>query len=85
MDAEHPTSPRHLLGRVAATLLALLLLYVLSIGPVVYLHVKLKRDFTVLDPFYVPLVWVIEHSSLGEPFYEYVSWWVRLAGGDPDN
>ena len=84
MDAEHPTSSSHLLGRVAATLLALLVLYALSVGPAIYLEVKLKIDFKVLDRFYAPLVWAIDHTQLDKPYYTYVSWWLRLAGEHPN-
>ena len=83
MDAEHPTSPRHLLGRVAATLLALLLLYPLSIGPAVYAAVKLKADPTMLYSFYAPMFWATEYTPLQQPRREYLRWWLRLAHGDP--
>ena len=82
MDAEHPTSPRHLLGRVAATLFALLLLYPLSEGPAVYLEVKLKIDSKVLDRLYAPLEWAIAGTPLERPMIEYENWWARLAGYD---
>ena len=83
MDAEHPTSPRHLLGRVAATLLALLLLYPLSAGPAVYLVLKSRRGFRVENRFYAPLEWAIQGTPLEQPCFEYREWWVRLAGGYP--
>ena len=82
MDAEHSTSPRHLLGRVAATLLALLLLYPLSQGPAFYLQVKLKRDIKVLNRCYKPLDWVIEGTPLEKPYGEYVFWWWSAAMPD---
>ena len=84
MDAEHPTSPRHLLGRVAATLLALLLLYPLSVGPAVYLDVKLKSDSRVFNRFYAPLLWATKDQPLDELRNDYVRWWVRLTGEYPD-
>ena len=84
MDAEHPTSPRQLLVRVAATLLALVVLYGLSAGPAVYLAPKLRPDSKVLAHFYAPLDWVLKHTPLEESYYEYLLWWVRLAGADPD-
>ena len=83
MDAEHPTSPRHLLGRVAATLLALVVLYPLSAGPVVYLAEKLRADSKVTGLFYEPLHWAIIGTPLEQPYVEYVYWWLRLAGGHP--
>ena len=80
MDAEHPTSPRHLLGRVVATLLALLLLYPLSAGPAVYLAIKLKSDFKLVDRFYAPLLWATHDAPLKQLLDDYVRWWSRLAG-----
>ena len=84
MDAEHPTSPRHLLGRVAATLLALLLLYPLSMGPAIYVAVKLRTGFRFQNRFYAPLYWAIDHTPLTAPYHKYRVWWTRLAGGNPD-
>ena len=84
MDAEHPTSPRHLLGRVAATLLALLVLYVLSTGPAIYVAFKLRLDAKVVHRFYAPFVWAIKDTPLEKPFVRYNAWWLRLAVGHQD-
>ena len=83
MDAEHPTSPRKLLLRVAATLLALLLLYVLSIGPAAYVVVKAHNYSKGALRFYAPLIWAIKGTPLEMPIVEYVGWWLRLAPEDP--
>ena len=80
MDAENPTSPRHHFIGVAAALLALLGLYVLSVGPVVYLNVKLRPDSEALGRFYLPLLWAVEYTHLDHLYSEYVSWWESLAG-----
>ena len=79
MDAEHPTSPSHLLGRVAATLLALLLLYPLSVGPAVYLAVRLRKEHNELFRFYGPLNWAIEGTPLEQICRAYGVWWGNLA------
>ena len=83
MDAEHPTSPRHLLGRVAATLLALLLLYPLSYGPAVYLEVKWGYDFRAVERFYAPLVWATDDTPLATPMQTYICWWTKRTGAVP--
>ena len=83
MDAEHPTSPRHLLGRVAATLLALLLLYPLSAGPAVYVAIKLGFDLRPVDRFYAPLAWAIDDTPLAPPMQTYIFWWVNRTGVVP--
>ena len=84
MDAEHPTSPRHLLGRVAATLLALLVMYVLSVGPAVCVAIKLEFSFRAVDHFYAPLLWATEAPPLQQLRYDYVRWWQWHTGVYPN-
>ena len=84
MDAEHPTSPRHLLGRVAATLLALLVMYVLSVGPAVCVALKLGFKFRAVDRFYAPLLWATEDPPLRQLRDEYVRWWQWHTGVYPN-
>ena len=81
MDAENPTFLRQFLVRVAATLLALLLLYPLSIGPAVYLTIKLKPRSNWLDRIYTPLLSATQDTPLEIPLGIYTGWWIRLAGG----
>ena len=83
MDTENPTSLRRLLLRVAATLLALLLLYPLSAGPAYYLAVKLHTHSKALHRFYVPLDWATKATPLEKPIFIYVGWWMMLAGWKP--
>ena len=84
MDAENPTSLRRLLLHVAATLLALVVMYVLSAGPAEYFAVKFKPDSKVLTYMYAPLDWVTTDPPLQQPYIEYILWWARLAESDPD-
>ena len=79
MDAEHPTSPRHLLGRFTATLLALLLLYPLSAGPAMYVAERFPGSQPLIALLYVPLLEAIERTPLAGPFYSYAMWWQNLA------
>ena len=84
MDAENPTSLRQLLLRAAATLLAVVVLYALSVGPAYYLALKLGRNPIALDRFYVPLSWATKGTPLEKPIDAYVDLWLRLAGENPD-
>ena len=79
MDSENPTSPRGFLGRAAATLLTLLLLYPLSVGPAVYLAVRLRKEHNELFRFYAPLNWAIEGTPLEQICRDYGVWWRDLA------
>ena len=83
MDAENPTSLRHLFVRVAATLLALVGLYVLSTGPAAYAAVKHPNIQVLGDIFYRPLGMAIRGSALEKPYRAYALWWARLAGWKP--
>ena len=79
MDAENPTSLRRLLLRAAATLLALLLLYPLSVGPAAYLMAKLRVHPPLLYRFYAPLAWAINGTPLLKLGNDYIEWWLELA------
>ena len=64
------------------TLLLLMVLYVLSYGPVMYLTLK---GVVPPDPkaqretFYKPLYWLQDNTPLREPLHSYELWWVGLA------
>ena len=79
MDAAETPSLRRLLVRMAATLLALLLLYPLSVGPAVYLAVRLRKEHNELFRFYAPLNWAIEGTPLEQICRAYGVWWGNLA------
>lgn len=80
MDAENPTSLRQFLVRVAATLLALVVLYPLSSGPAIYVQAKLSTPSTASDTFYKPLFRALQNTPLENPFYVYLDWWMERAG-----
>ena len=82
MDAAHPTSLRHLLVRMAATLLALVVLFPLSYGPAVFVAYKFPSTHDHIVAFYDPLVQAIAGTPLNPPFDAYVIWWERRAGWD---
>ena len=85
MDTENPTSLRRLLLRAAATLLAVVVLYALSVGPAAYLEVKLRSSPMEVPSFYAALFLATQDPPLEQLRNGYVRWWVKLAGGDPDN
>ena len=70
----------------AVWLVALLLLYVLSIGPLEYLQHKRMLSKGVpaplpdwLNVFYQPAWWLQDHSMFHRPMDVYCNWWKRLA------
>jgi hypothetical protein len=56
-------------------LFAAVLVYVLSIGPVVGLAGRSGIPNEPLRSFYAPLVWLVEHTSLVWPILWHVSLW----------
>lgn len=63
---------------VMVLLIAALPLYVLSIGPVLYLANSGFPGFgKSLEPFYAPLVWVAEQwLPLDYALKRYIAWWL---------
>ena len=80
MDAENQTSLRRLLVRMAATLLALAVLYVLGAGPAVYMAVKFPRSEPLLSQIYRPLDEAMLNTPLWSAFHAYENWWTEFAG-----
>ena len=78
MDAENPTSLRRLLVRMAATLLALVVLYLLGAGPACYVAEKFPRSELFVELLYFPLWEGIAQTPLAGPFYSYATWWQNL-------
>lgn len=65
-----------------ALLLALTLVYVLSIRPVLYLMTKYHAPMTAnhyAAAFYQPLIWLGENTSFKDPLLAYVGCWLGLA------
>lgn len=63
-------------------LLLLPVLYMLSIGPVIFAVEKLHAKSAIQKPvmtFYAPMGWLHDHTALKQPIESYVHWWVKLA------
>ena len=58
-----------------AALVGLLVLYVLSIGPVVYCQMRYDIDTKRLGNFYRPVMWLMTESPAGPPLMDYMTWW----------
>jgi hypothetical protein len=88
MDPADSLTPRRWLLRIAATFLALLVLYVLSFGPVVgyfsYCEILERDGFGKRPPLteclviYDPLFSLVRDSALERPLGNYVLWWTRM-------
>ena len=84
-DARGPAeaNPRANVPRVIAILLALCLLYILSIGPAAGLLTfsHLAGGFTTMRLFgdiHRPVMFLGESTPLGEPLEWYIVWWLEL-------
>jgi hypothetical protein len=79
-EADHASSRTWLWTTVILAMLPVL--YLLSIGPFVYLDEKHALPAPAqhwMIAFYVPLGWLYDHTPLKEPLDLYVEWWERLA------
>jgi len=57
-------------------LIALPLLYVLSIGPVAAITIRTSRsDREFVEQFYAPVIWLHDHTPLKKPLEYYVMFW----------
>ncbi len=67
---------------IVAMLVALPLLYTLSIGPFAFIlnkYPSLAPMEKYAGAFYAPVLWLHDHTSLKQPIASYTQWWVRLA------
>ena len=85
MDSEKPRSFDGLITRMVCSLLGGLLLYVLSLGPVAYLHVKSPGSRSLVEKFFAPALWTIKGTPLNRPLHAYVEFWLRRAGASDDD
>ncbi len=71
----------------AAVIFGVLLLYVLSVGPVTYLNIRINgtssRTGSLLKQFYAPLGWVVTSTPAGQPLLNYLLWWIEAAQPKP--
>ncbi|WP_395739689.1 hypothetical protein [Prosthecobacter sp.] len=78
-DNSRPSSSS---SAILALVVALPLLYVLSIGPAAYLMSKFRAGQGVEDAasaVYAPILWLHEHTPMKQPIESYIDWWERLA------
>lgn len=65
-----------------ALLIALPLVYALSVGPMAYLLDKFHAPMTwrvYVVAFYQPVIWLHDNTSLKKPIEDYINWWSDLA------
>ncbi|WP_395750805.1 hypothetical protein [Prosthecobacter sp.] len=81
---DEPESPRQssYYSAVLAILVALPLLYALSIGPAAYCLSKFnvgRSTEDMVEAFYAPIIWLADHTSMEKPIDSYIEWWEWLA------
>ncbi len=79
MDSEKPRSLGSIATRIVCTLLGLLLLYVLGVGPAWYIAVRFPRSDPLFSRIYFPLLNAIDGTPLDQPLRSYAVWWDALA------
>lgn len=80
MNDEPPAKSSHT-AAWSAVIVALPLMYVLSIGPVAYLAHKLgmySAASGLAQAFYAPVIWLHDHTVCKAPLESYLDWWERL-------
>jgi hypothetical protein len=77
-DARESKSFFQKLCMVIVVLFTLVLVYILSIGPVVLYTEKTHGDFATIHQFYAPLDWLHDHTVLRKPLEMWVElWWAH--------
>ena len=71
MDEEKPHSLRSLLTRIVCTLIGLLLLCVLSVGPAGYISQRYPSTYPAINRLFNPILSVIYKTPLHDPLLEY--------------
>ena len=71
-----PERKRDGVGVVLIVTFLMLVLYVLSIGPVAFVASRLRHHTfnRAAETFYAPLIWLSDHTPLGGP----LKWYVHL-------
>jgi hypothetical protein len=64
-------------------LLALPVLYVLSVGPALTVVNRSRTGKETFLVVYAPVVWLYENTPLQGPLDSYIDFWDRLTGGTP--
>ena len=76
-DAPHQRRWPRVAARVIGTVVVAVGLYVLSVGPAVYVCAGTNDRFVA---FYSPLIWLVKHAGTSAALGSYVSWWLNLPG-----
>ena len=79
MDSAKPPSFPSLLARIACTIIGVLLLYALSVGPAYYFFVGCPRARPMIDEIYTPLWSVLQNTPMYDRLFSYMNWWFVLA------
>ena len=84
--SEEPPRKSHKLAWILS-IVAVLVLYVLSVGPVCYFEIRGRLPHPRphwLNVVYEPLYWLFK-TPLGKPFDAYLNWWASIASArNPD-
>lgn len=75
MEPDNPTSPRRFLVRIVLTLVALVMLYFLAGGPLLYLSIKRPEMMEVVTKVYKPMGW-FRGTPLFSAYESYMYWWM---------
>jgi len=74
-DGAEIKSHSRTLSLAVAFLIALPLLYILSIGPVALISQKMLGGTQKIREFYLPVIWLHEHTILEKPLDMYIELW----------
>lgn len=76
MSEENENKSHRGILMVIAVVIAIPLLYVLSIGPAEAIATKYPKCEPVFHKFYFPLGWLAVYTPLGKPLKWYVRLWI---------
>lgn len=78
---EPPAKSRSSSAAWSALIVVVPLIYVLSVGPVAYVALRLSMYNAAVAQartFYAPVIWLHDHTFLKEPLNGYLEWWESL-------
>lgn len=82
--SDTPRTPDKNAAGILAIVVVLPIIYLLSVGPVVYalekFHVP-KSYATYVQTLYAPILWLHDHTSLKKLVENYVKWWEEMGRG----
>ena len=80
MDQEKPRTIGSIATRIVFTLVGLLILYVLGVGPAFYILNSSPRSIPLVVNAYYPLFSAVSNTPLEKPVYDYLDWWIHDDG-----